>query len=465
MVDIPRLVVAAPHSGAGKTTVTTGLIAALSGRMPVQAFKCGPDYIDPTYHARAAGRPSRNLDTWLLPDAAVIELFERACSGADIAIIEGVMGLFDGKTGSDDSGSTAHLAKLLRAPVVLVLDASAMARSAAALVHGFHSFDPDLRLAGVIVNRVAGEGHYRIVADAIERETGVEVLGYQRRDSSLAIPERYLGLIPSVEGPVAPDHFDRLRAAVEETIDVGRLERIATSAPALPAAPANSSLFPGERIAMHVCISVARDAAFSFYYEDNLDLLRAWGADIAEFSPLDDEDLPTNTGGIYIGGGFPELYAAQLSINSPMLEAIRSAAAAGMPVYAECGGLMYAGEQLEDNNGRRHHMLGIVPARTVMSGERLTLGYREIRALANSPILEAGERTRAHEFHYSRLQGAPLPQEAAYSIDAEERLDGYRSDSVLASYMHVHFGGSRTIAPRFVAAAKAWLGKERRYAG
>jgi cobyrinic acid a,c-diamide synthase len=465
MVDIPRLIVAAAQSGAGKTTVTTGLIAALANRLSIQPFKCGPDYIDPTYHAKAAGRPSRNLDTWLLPDAAVLELFERACSGADIAVIEGVMGLFDGKTGGDDSGSTAHLAKLLRAPVVLVVDASAMARSAAALVHGFNSFDSDLRLAGVIVNRVAGEGHYGIVAEAIERETGVPALGYLRRDADLAIPERYLGLIPSVEGPVAPGHLGLLRAAVEETIDIGRLERIATSASALPATPANSSLFPSERTDEQVCIAVARDAAFSFYYEDNLDLLRAWGAEIAEFSPLRDEELPAKTSGIYIGGGFPELYAAQLSGNMPMLEAIRSATASGMPVYAECGGLMYAGEQLEDTDGRCHHMLGIVTARTVMSGERLTLGYRELRALASSPVLQAGDRTRAHEFHYSKLQWPPTNSQAAYAIDAEDRLDGYRSGSVLASYMHLHFGGSPAIAPRFVASASTWSRKERGNAG
>jgi cobyrinic acid a,c-diamide synthase len=465
MMDIPRLIVAAPQSGAGKTTVTTGLIAALASRQSVQPFKCGPDYIDPTYHAKAAGRPSRNLDTWLLPDAAVLELFERACSGAEIAVIEGVMGLFDGKTGGDDSGSTAHLAKLLRAPVVLVVDASAMARSAAALVHGFNSFDSDLRLAGVILNRVAGEGHYRIVAEAIERETGVPALGYLRRDADLAIPERYLGLIPSVEGPVSPDHFRLLRSAVEETIDVRRLERIAASAPEVPATTANSNLFPSERIAEHVCVAVARDAAFSFYYEDNLDLLRSWGAEIAEFSPLNDERLPASSAGIYVGGGFPELYAAQLSGNSPMLDSIRSAAASGMPIYAECGGLMYAGEQLDDSDGRCHHMLGIVPAKTVMSGERLALGYRELRALASSPVLEEGDQTHAHEFHYSKLQRPPRNREAAYSVDAEDRLEGYRSNSVLASYMHLHFGGSPAIAPRFVAAARRWSGKERSYPG
>jgi cobyrinic acid a,c-diamide synthase len=460
MVQIPRLVIAAPESGSGKTTVATGLIAALASRRTVQPFKCGPDYIDPTYHAKAAARASRNLDTWLVPDSAVLTLFERACRGAGIAVIEGVMGLFDGKTGGDDLGSTAYLAKLLHAPIVLVIDASAMARSAAAIVHGFHTFDPKIRLAGVVVNRVAGEGHYRIVADAIEQATDVPVLGYLRRNSELSIPERYLGLIPSVEAPVEADHLQRLRAAIEETVDVNRLERIATEAPAFQSS-SQESLFPPVRIERQTRIAVARDSAFSFYYEDNLDLLRAWGADVVEFSPLADNALPEGTAAVYIGGGFPELYAEQLAANQPMLEAIRCCAGAGMPVYAECGGMMYAGEQLEGANGARHRMMALVPAKTVINGDRLTLGYRQLRSLATSVVLEAGDEVRAHEFHYSRLEGEPERARAAYLVDGGHRLDGYRQNSVTASYMHLHFGSSAAIAPRFVAAASAWLGKER----
>jgi len=467
MTSIPRLIIAAPQSGAGKTTVATGIIAALAARRCVQPFKCGPDYIDPTYHTRAAGRPSRNLDTWMLPDSAVLELFERACSGADIAVIEGVMGLFDGKTGEDDAGSTARLAKLLRAPVVLVIDAGAVARSAAALVHGFHTFDPDLKLAGVVVNRVAGERHYQIVAEAIEREVGVSVLGYLPRSTEIELPERYLGLVPTVEGAVAGGYFSLLRAACEQTIDLAKLEAIAASAGPIPhpnplpggeeVGESPPSLFPSEPIAPHVRIAVARDAAFSFYYEDNLDLLRAWGGEVVEFSPLENEGLPPETSGIYIGGGFPELFAAQLAGNLPLVGAIRSAAAAGMPIYAECGGLMYVGEGISDAEGRRQEMLGLVPAESNMQDSRLSLGYRELRALGPSAVLDAGAVARAHEFHYSRLDSEPAPGEAAYAVNGEGRLDGYRRGSVLASYMHLHFGSSPAIAPRFVATAKAWL--------
>jgi cobyrinic acid a,c-diamide synthase len=396
----------------------------------------------------------------MLPDAAVLELFVRACGGAAIAVIEGVMGLFDGKTGQDEAGSTSRLAKLLRAPVILVVDASAVARSAAALVHGFNTFDPELRLAGVIVNRVAGEGHYRIVADAIEHQAGVPVLGYLSRDSKLELPERYLGLIPTPEHPISLDYFGELCAACERTIDVERVEQIAASAPPLPEVGTGTGLFPAESTATGVRIAVARDAAFSFYYEDNLDLLRSWGAEVVEFSPLLDQMLPPKTSAIYLGGGFPELYADRLAENGPMLQSIRLAAESGMPLYAECGGLMYAGEALTDADGRRHAMLGLVPAESNMRNIRLSLGYREVRALSSSMVLPKDAVTRAHEFHYSTLESPPPAETAAYKVDGSERVDGYRCGSVLASYIHLHFGSSRDIAPRFVAAASHWSGKK-----
>lgn len=473
-MSLKRLVIAGVQSGAGKTTIATGLMAALAHRQRVQPFKVGPDYIDPSYHTRVCARPSRNLDTWMVPEWAVRDLFERACCGADIAIVEGVMGLFDGRTGEGEAGSTAQVAKLLHAPVVLVVDAGKIARSAAAIVAGFEIFDPDVHLAGVILNRVASPRHYEAVAGPIEREAHLPILGYLPRDESLALPERYLGLIPTLEGSVADNYFEGLRLACERTIDVGRLERIAEAAPPLTVREPSTAggegrsrqgsrsrkLFPEERPAPMLRIAVARDRAFSFYYEDNLDLLRAWGAEIVEFSPLADAALPEGTAAVYLGGGFPELFASGLAANLPMLNALRGAAARGMPIYAECGGLMYLGEQLTDAEDRAHPMVGVVPARSSMFGARLTLGYRELQTLRASPALDSGERVRAHEFHWSVADAAPTAETAAYAVGDGGRLEGYCGGSVLASYMHLHFAAAPAIAPRIVAAAKSWSWKE-----
>ncbi len=465
MASIPRIIIAAPHSSAGETTVATGVIAALAARRRVQPFKCGPDYIDPTYHSHAAGRPSRNLDTWMLPEPAVLELFGRATIDADIAVIEGVMGLFDGRTGEREAGSTAQLAKLLKAPVILVIDASHVARSAAAMVFGFAHFDPDLCLAGVILNRIASRGHYDAVAPPIEAETGVPVLGYLRRDDELELPERYLGLIPTVEGSTAAIYFDRLRLACLETVDFARIEAIACSAPDLDLVPACPSLFPADRVPSCSRIAVARDAAFSFYYEDNLELLRAWGAEIDEFSPLESRSLPAETSAVYIGGGFPELFARDLAENKPLRRSIRAAASRGMPVYAECGGLMYAGERLTDADEREYKMLGLVPARSSLAKGRLTLGYHELRALRRSPVLDQGQNVRAHQFHYSTLESWPSHGDAVYDVDHGARLEGFRRGSVTATYMHLHFGSTPSIAPRFVQTSADWASGEERAHG
>jgi cobyrinic acid a,c-diamide synthase len=455
---LKTLVIAGVQSGCGKTTVATGVMAALAARTQVQPFKVGPDYIDPSYHTRVCGRPSRNLDTWMVRPAAVLELFERASRDADIAVIEGVMGLYDGRTGGGEAGSTAEVAKLLRSPLVLVLDASHMARSAAAVVAGFRAFDPGVRIAGVILNRIASPRHYEAVAGPIEREAGVRVLGALPRDDRLALPERYLGLVPTVEGPVAEGYFDFLRDTCRRSIDLDGLERIAAETVGVRAGSGTiaPSLFPQRSVEPEVRIAVARDRAFSFYYEDNLDLLRAWGAEIVPFSPLADSGLPDGTAAVYLGGGFPELFAADLAANRSMLLALRAAATAGMPVYGECGGLMYLGEGLTDADGRAHTMAGVVPARSSMSGARLTLGYRELRALQPSPLLEPGSAVRGHEFHWSRLAETPDPEHAAYAVDGDGRLEGYCSGPVLASYMHLHFAASAAIAPRFVDACCRW---------
>ncbi|HEX7240668.1 MAG TPA: cobyrinate a,c-diamide synthase [Longimicrobiaceae bacterium] len=450
-LHLPRLVLAAPATGQGKTTVAAALMRLLADRgLRVAPFKAGPDYVDPSHHRAAAGRASRNLDGWLLPPDTLRALFRRAVTGereADVAVVEGMMGLFDGHSATSEEGSTAETAKLLAAPVVLVLDVWAMARSAAAVVRGFHGFDPALPIAGVVLNRAAGPGHYALCRGAIEAETDVPVLGWLPADPSLAVPERDLGLVLAGEARM---ELDRLAERAAATLDVDGLLRTARAAPPLPDGP---DPLPPAAGTVRATIAVARDAAFDFYYEDNLDLLRGLGAELRFFSPLEDARLPEGAGALYLGGGYPELHAARLAANGEMREAVRRFAASGRPVYAECGGLMYLSEALVDAAGERHPMADVVPGVSVMR-DRVTLGYREVRALRDSPLARAGETVRGHEFHYSVLE--PAPAEPAYRRadggETEGAVAGPR-DNVLATYLHVHFGTDPRLARRLVDAA------------
>jgi cobyrinic acid a,c-diamide synthase len=400
--------------------------------LSVAPFKIGPDYIDPTHHRAAAGRPSRSLDTWMLSSDAVLGVFARgtAGTGADIAIVEGVMGLFDGRAGPSPNGSTAEVATLLQAPIILVLDARAMAQTAGAIVLGMTSAAPRVRIAGVILNRVAGEAHAAMCRTAIEDMAGVPVVGWLPRDPAIGIPERHLGLVQSDEQPI---DFARLVTLIEAHVDLESLLGIARSAPRLDVQPV--TVVRAERKAV---IAVARDAAFSFYYEDSLDLLRAYGAEIKFFSPLTDASPPEDAGLLYFGGGYPELHAKALASNTRMLEAIR---AFKRPIYAECGGLMYLCEDL----------VGIIPAVAEMS-PKLTMGYRELEALADSPLAVAGQRLRGHEFHYSHVT-MRHPTEPAYRLP-DGRTEGVITQHVLASYVHVHLGSDPRLAERLVNTAE-----------
>lgn len=449
----PRLLLAAASSGAGKTTVAAALMRLLARRgLRVAPFKVGPDYIDPSHHAAAAGRPSRNLDGWMLPHDTVRALFRRATTGeraADVAVLEGVMGLFDGRSPTTEEGSTAEMAKLLGVPVVLVLDASATARTAAALVHGLHTFDPGLRLAGVVLNRLGSERHYQICRDAILHATDVPVLGWLPRDPEIAVPERHLGLVLAGEHPM---DIDRLADRAAGTLDVDGLLEIARAAPPL-AAPGPDPL-PSPVARRRAAIALARDAAFDFYYQDNLDLLRDLGAELRPFSPLRDAALPEGCGALYLGGGYPELHAAALSANAAMREAVRRFAASGRPVYAECGGLMYLAEALVDADGATHPMVGAVPGVSEMR-PRLTLGYREVEALADSPLARRGWPLRGHEFHHSALREPPArPAYRRRGGEETEGVVGGPAGNVLASYIHVHFGAAPRLAERLVQQAE-----------
>ena len=444
------VVIAGVRSGVGKTTIASGIMGALARRgLKVQPFKAGPDYIDPTYHGIACGVPSRNLDTWLLPHPVVAELFHRASGAADIAVVEGVMGVFDGHSSLDEDGSTAELAKLLDAPVILIADAGKVARSVAAEVLGYQQFDPNLRIAGVILNGVGSERHLEFCQPQIEATTGLPVVGWLPRRDDLVQPERHLGLIPTVEGTVMSDWYDALNAQVEATIDIDAIARIAAGA----GRPAGglAQVFPDEPQPMRTAIAVARDRAFSFYYQDSLDLLEAWGAEVVPFSPLDDAELPAGVGGVYLGGGFPELFAEELSANASMLQSVRDAAGRGLPVYAECGGLMYLGRSLSDLDGQQFPMVGVIPVVSSMEGRRLHLGYREVSACGDGPLLRSGEQVRGHEFHWSVLQEPPDAASAAYQVvNQEGRPEGFRAGSVWASYIHVHLGSRPGLAKRFV---------------
>jgi cobyrinic acid a,c-diamide synthase len=457
----PRLVIAGAHSGAGKTTLTAGLIAALRRRgLTVQPFKAGPDYIDPSYHTLAAGQPCRNLDTWMLPPDAVVASFARGSRGADLAVIEGVMGLYDGFSYDEEAGSTAHLAKLLAAPVVLVLNIRSLARSAAALAQGFARFDPDLPLAGFILNHAGSAAHGAGVARAITGATGRPCFGWLPRDEQLRIPERHLGLVPTAE----PGRWEAFIAAaadhVARYLDLDALLAAAETAPPVAGETLHASRtsLPQPRTR----IAVARDEAFNFYYEDNLDLLREAGAELAFFSPLTDATLPAGCRGLYIGGGFPEVYADRLAANVALRGELAAAVvgattAAGLPTYAECGGLMYLTEAITDLDGCTHPMVGALPGRSAMTG-RLTLGYREVMTLAGTPLAPAGITLRGHEFHYSDWIEQPADLPAAYRVAATAnqpaRLEGYAAGNLLASYIHLHWGAAPELAARFVAACR-----------
>jgi cobyrinic acid a,c-diamide synthase len=466
----PALVIAGTHSGVGKTTVSIALMAALRRRrLRVQPFKVGPDFIDPTLHSRTAARISRNLDGWMLTREANLSTFARSAGGADIAIIEGVMGLFDGRDGLTEAGSTAEMAKLLGAPVLLVVDASAMARSAAALVRGYESFDGRLDVAGVIFNRVAGAGHFSYLRAAVEETCRARVLGWLPPNDSVTLPERHLGLFMAEEVQNGA-RLDALASWVESGIDIEALIRLAgerLGSVALANVPgaiqeggaqlieaAGAIPQEGESFSRPPRIGVAHDAAFCFYYQDNLDLLASYGADVVEFSPVSDERLPDSLDGLYFGGGYPELSAEALAANETMRAGVARFARSGKPVYAECGGLMYLTEAIIDAEARAFPMVGFFPTRARMQPHLAALGYAEVEGVDDAGWLRAGDRARGHEFRHSVIDEMPdqIPRRHRVTTMAGERQEGFAAGAVLASYVHLHFRSCPQFAGRFVAA-------------
>ncbi|HMG40759.1 MAG TPA: cobyrinate a,c-diamide synthase [Acidimicrobiales bacterium] len=442
----PRLVVAGTHSGVGKTTVATGLLGALrrAGHRPAAA-KVGPDFIDPGYHALACGRPPRNLDAWLCGADAVRPLAGRAAAGADVLVVEGVMGLFDGAVDGAPS-STADVARLLDAPVVLVVDAASLSRSVAALVSGYAGFDPTVRFAGIVLNRVGSDTHETLLREALD-PLGIPVLGALRRDDRLTWRDRHLGLVPVAEQPGAvAAALDRLAVAVAERVDLEAVLQLARTAPDLHVngpTVARRVVPEGRRVP----VAVAAGAAFTFTYQDTLEALAACGAEPVPFDPRADEHLPDGVAGLLAGGGFPEVHAADLAANTPLLDDVRRRVEGGMPAWAECGGMLWLCRSLDGVP-----MGGVLPADARMT-DRLSLGYRTAEAATTSPVVPAGGTVRGHEFHYSAVE----PSGGALRLASRwgSRDDGFATPSLLATYLHVHPGGDPAPIERFTAACLA----------
>ncbi len=453
-MNIPRLVIAGTQSGVGKTSLTLGLVTLLRRRgLRVQTFKVGPDYLDPTYLAQASGRPCYNLDGWMMGRIHVETLFRRASADADIAVIEGVMGLFDGADPASAEGSTAEIARWLGAPVLLVVNAHGMARSLAAVVHGCVTFDPLLRVAGVIANRCGSGRHASWLAESLKSAALPPLLGHVERESLPELPSRHLGLVTADSASLSTALLDKLADTLGDGLSLDAILQAARQAPPLPA----SDTIPPSAAQKKCRLGVARDEAFHFYYPDNLEALEQDGCKCVPFSPLKDSALPPSLNGLYFGGGYPEEYATALAANQGLLQEIRRFAAAGGWIYAECGGLMYLAEGIETRDGAQHAMLGLLPAWTRMCQRRQSLGYVEVTLSRDSLWGQCGDCLRGHEFHYSELLGNPAADsqwQTAYSVKRRQSdalaAEGFQRGRVLASYMHVHFASRPEAVRHFV---------------
>jgi cobyrinic acid a,c-diamide synthase len=450
------LIIAGERSGVGKTTVTLAILAYLSRYLGdrVQSFKIGPDYIDPMFHSAITHRPCRNLDPVLTSSSYVRYCFDRHTRDVDWAIVEGVMGLFDGiahKTFNNerilpDYASTAHIARILNLPVLLVLDCSRLSGSIAAITWGYAQIDRQVKIAGVVLNRVASDRHLELLQTALD-SIEMPILGVLRRHEEINIPDRHLGLIPTAELPQLPKIFDRLADLAKTSFNWEKI---------LPLLRSNTKSIDGvgeSQEDIHpVKIAIARDRAFNFYYQDNLDILSESGAEIVFWSPLIDRTIPENVRGLYFGGGFPEVFAEQLADNRDLLQQLQQVINAGIPTYAECGGLMYLCDRLTDLKGKTRSMVGIIPA-TAMMTSKLTLGYRQATSLKSSPLILQEKTVRGHEFHRSQLSNdsaTPLWQIQSFNATSPIKQEGWQFGQVYASYLHLHFGEYRFMAENFV---------------
>lgn len=459
--SIKRVMIAGTHSGVGKTTVTLGISAMLKKRgYRVQGFKSGPDYIDIGHHSEVTGNQSRNLDTWMMDNEVCKELFYRSAIKADISIIEGVMGLYDGRLGEKLKGSSAYLADVLNTPVILVMDVKGMAQSAGAVALGFKQYDSKTRICGIILNRIGSQRHFDFIKSAIETVVNIPVIGYLARNQDYGIGERHLGLIPSAENKNSSEFYNKLGELMESTVDVNKIIGIAGAVGEFP--HFNKSVFcidknvkQGSVKKCSVKIGVALDEAFHFYYQDNLDLLESSGAELIYFSPLKDAELPGGINGLYIGGGFPEFFGPELEANENMRLAIYKAAMDGVVIYAECGGMMYLLDKLVNCDGNSFKMCGVFSAISRMEKKRQGLGYIMVNAQEDTIICKKGEVFKAHEFHWSSIITNNNDLSFAYSVSKGDnnkiKFDGFFSENVLASYVHIHFGSNPMLAENLLS--------------
>ncbi|MCQ9207572.1 MAG: cobyrinate a,c-diamide synthase [Omnitrophica bacterium] len=451
---LARVILAGTHSGVGKTTITIGLLEALRRRgISVQPYKVGPDYIDTGFHSDISGRASGNLDSYFLTPNVLRELFSRKARQASFSLIEGVMGLYDGLASNPAIGSTAHVAKILKAPVILIVDANKIAASAGAVVLGYKKFDPYTNIAGCIVNRVAGRSHYRMLKESIEKNCGIKVLGYLPRDNSFVLAERHLGLRPTQEVSVRRV-ANRIAKAVEEFIDIGALVAVGKNAPALPAF--KHVIFATKPREKNITIAVARDKSFHFYYQDNLDILEYLGARLCFFSPMKSKKLPVGTNGVYIGGGFPEMFAKELGANRALLTDLKARSRENMPIYAECAGLMYLMKELRTHDKRIVPMAGIFPGRTQMGKKLRMFGYYKAKTRYTTILGKKGSVCKGHMFHWSHVIRMPKREPYVFSLAKRTRAyrDGYMRNNTVATYLHFHFASNIGFAKTFIESCR-----------
>ncbi|WP_274307236.1 cobyrinate a,c-diamide synthase [Solibacillus daqui] len=452
-----RFVLAGTGSGVGKTTFTIGIMRALMKRgLTVQGFKCGPDYIDPTYHTAVTKRISRNIDSYMMTEEVVQSIVAKNSADANVAIIEGVMGFYDGKSPLSNEGSAAHISEITKSPVILIVNAASMARSVAAIVKGFQSLDENSNIVGVLVNQLGSKSHFEIVKAAIEHECNVPVLGYLPKGAVPTLPSRHLGLVPAIERGELDGYFDELAAAIEEHVNLDLLLEV-TKAKVLQQ---SSTIFEAAENVNPIHIAVAKDAAFNFYYEENFELLRANGAVLHFFSPLANEVVPEVAQGLYIGGGFPEEFASELATNKETLYSVKETIKRGVPTLAECGGFMYLTESIRNRDGQSFPMVGMIPGSVKMQTKLAALGYREISGVAGNFLISQHEQAKGHEFHYSVYEGTH--ESPAYFSKGRFRAqqEGYLQENLVAGYTHFHFASNPQLVKNWLTACEKSIRNE-----
>ncbi|MFC0558167.1 cobyrinate a,c-diamide synthase [Halalkalibacter alkalisediminis] len=457
----PRIIVSGTASGVGKTTATLGLMAALTKQKKVvQGFKCGPDYLDPTFHFAITNRKSHQLDSWMLSEKWIKTIFYKNSEEADLSIIEGMMGLFDGHSASSNVGSTYEISQILDTPVLLVVDISHCARSAAAIVRGFQLMEDKVNIAGVILNKAGSEGHAKLCQEAIEQMCGVPVVGYLKSNDVPVLPERHLGLVPSLEQGQHDLLIETLARAVSNQFDLAKILEIAEGAVRIQE---DMDALPWPVQSKQIRIAVAYDAAFHFYYEENFSLLKKAGAELILFSPLAGESLPVDCDGVYLGGGFPEEYVEPLMKNKKLIADLQEASKAGMPILAECGGFMFLAKEIHVH-GKAYSMADVIPMEVTMQEKLSAIGYREVETVSETVFGKKGALIRGHEFHYStsRFMESVQPAFSYKTLNGERQHVGFQANGVLASYIHLHLASNPELALTWMDTCRQYQTKGRK---